>query len=102
MTTSYSVPLAVSMITGILRVSGLVRSFRKIDIPSSSGSMISRRINAGTSFSSSFQNRDGRSNPFDDNSKIEQQSQMIDDKIQDIESSKALKEKIENNLKDNI
>lgn len=49
-----------------------------------------------------FHHKYGRSNPFDDNSKIEQQSQMIDDKIQDIESSKALKEKIENNLKDNI
>lgn len=48
-----------------------------------------------------FHHKYGRSNPFDDNSKIEQ-SQMIDDKIQDIESSKALKEKIENNLKDNI
>ena len=49
-----------------------------------------------------FHHKYGHSNPFDDNSKIEQQSQMIDDKIQDIESSKALKEKIENNLKDNI
>ena len=32
-----------------------------------------------------FHHKYGRSNPFDDNSKIEQQSQMIDDKIQDIE-----------------
>ena len=31
-----------------------------------------------------FHHKYGRSNPFDDNSKIEQQSQMIDDKIQDI------------------
>lgn len=47
-----------------------------------------------------FNHKYGRLNPFDDNSKIEEQSQMIDDKIQDIEATKALKEKIENNLKD--
>lgn len=47
-----------------------------------------------------FHSKYGRSNPFDDNSKINSQQEFIDDKIQDIQDSKALKRKIEDNLKE--
>ncbi len=40
----------------------------------------------------------GRSNPFDDNVKINSQKEIIDTKIQEIEDTKALKQRIENNL----
>lgn len=47
-----------------------------------------------------FHSNYGRSNPFDDNSKINNQSELIDKKIQDIEETKALKNRIEENLKE--
>ena len=47
-----------------------------------------------------FHSNYGRSNPFDDNSRVNTQSQLIDDKIKDIESTKALKDKIEKNLRE--
>lgn len=47
-----------------------------------------------------FHSNYGRSNPFDDNAKINNQSQIIDDKINEIEDTKALKEKIERNLRE--
>ena len=47
-----------------------------------------------------FKSNYGRSNPFDDNAKDKTQSQMVDDKIQEIEDTKALKEKIEHNWKE--
>lgn len=45
-----------------------------------------------------FHSQYGRSNPFDDNSSLNNQQEMIDNKIQDIENTKALKQKIEDNL----
>lgn len=45
-----------------------------------------------------FHSKCGRSNPFDDNSSLNNQQEMIDNKIQDIENTKALKQKIEDNL----
>lgn len=47
-----------------------------------------------------FHSNYGRSNPFDDNSKINDQSELIDKKLQDIEETKALKNRIEENLKE--
>lgn len=45
-----------------------------------------------------FHSKYGRSNQFDDNSNLNNQQEMIDNKIQDIENTKALKQKIEDNL----
>ncbi len=45
-----------------------------------------------------FHSNYGRSNPFDDNVKINSQKEIIDTKIQEIEDTKALKQRIENNL----
>jgi len=47
---------------------------------------------------SCFHSKYGRSNPFDDNAKIQTEQEVINDKIQDIENSKTLKRNIENNL----
>ena len=47
-----------------------------------------------------FHSNYGRSNPFDDNSRVNTQSQLIDDKIKDIESTKALKNKNKKNLRE--
>lgn len=47
-----------------------------------------------------FHSNYGRSNPFDDNSRVNNQSQIVDDKINEIEETKALKEKIEQNLRE--
>ncbi len=40
----------------------------------------------------------GRSNPFSDNQKIKTQQELVNDKLNDIEEAKALREKIEQNL----
>lgn len=45
-----------------------------------------------------FHSQYGRKNPFDDNSRINSQQEMIDTKIQEIEDTKALKQRIEQNL----
>lgn len=45
-----------------------------------------------------FHSNYGRSNPFDDNVKMNNQREIIDTKIQEIEDTKALKQRIENNL----
>ena len=45
-----------------------------------------------------FRSHYGRSNPFDDNAKLNSQQEIIDDKIQEIEDTKALRKKIEENL----
>ncbi len=45
-----------------------------------------------------FHSNYGRSNPFDDNAKINSQQEVIDDKIQQIEDTKALRKRIEENL----
>lgn len=45
-----------------------------------------------------FHSNYGRSNPFDDNVKMNSQREIIDTKIQEIEDTKALKQRIENNL----
>lgn len=42
----------------------------------------------------------GRNNPFDDNSNIKNQEEVIDNKIQEIEDTKMIKQKIEQNLKE--
>ncbi len=42
----------------------------------------------------------GRKNPFDDNSNIKNQEDVIDNKIQEIEDTKMVKQKIEQNLKE--
>lgn len=47
-----------------------------------------------TCFHSNF----GRKNPFDDNARINSQQQIVDDKIKDIEDTKALRKRIEENL----
>ncbi len=44
--------------------------------------------------------KSGRKNPFDDNSNIQNQENIIDNKIQEIEESKLLKNRIEQNLKE--
>lgn len=49
-----------------------------------------------TCFYSSY----GRKDPFDDNSQVNTKTEMIDDTIKDIEDNKALKKRIENNLKE--
>ncbi|MBD5401692.1 hypothetical protein HDR58_02665 [bacterium] len=41
----------------------------------------------------------GRSNPFDDNAKVNNQKELIDEKIQKIEDTKLLKNQIEENLR---
>ena len=43
----------------------------------------------------------GRKDPFNDNVNIQNQEEIIDSKIQEIENSKLLKQKIESNLKEN-
>ena len=43
----------------------------------------------------------GRKDPFNDNVNIQNQEEIIDSKIQEIEDSKLLKQKIESNLKEN-
>ena len=45
-----------------------------------------------------FHSNYGRSNPFDDNAKINSQQEVIDDKVQQIEGTKALRKRIEENL----
>ncbi len=45
-------------------------------------------------------NKYGRKNPFDDGQGVNVEQEVFDDKIQQIESSKALKQRIENNLKE--
>ncbi len=45
-------------------------------------------------------NKYGRTNPFDDGQKIKSQQEIVDEKVQQIEDSKALKQLIENNLKE--
>lgn len=42
----------------------------------------------------------GRKNPFDDNVNIQDQENIIDDKIQEIEDTKLMKQRIEQNLKE--
>lgn len=42
----------------------------------------------------------GRKNPFDDGSNLKDQQEIIDDKINEIENTKLLKQKIEQNLKE--
>lgn len=42
----------------------------------------------------------GRKDPFDDNFQVNTKSEMIDDTIKDIEDNKALKKRIQNNLKE--
>ena len=64
MTLSYSVPLAVSMITGSLAVREAARSFFSTLRPSSSGSMMSSSTREGSCSPTACQNRDGRGNPL--------------------------------------
>ncbi len=45
-----------------------------------------------------FHSNYGRSNPFDDNVRMNNQKEIIDERVQEIEDTKALKERIENNL----
>lgn len=47
----------------------------------------------------SFHSNYGRSNPFDDNAKINSQKAIVDKKVEEVENAKAMKERIENNLK---
>lgn len=49
-----------------------------------------------------FHSQYGRKNPFDDNSRVNSQQELIDSKIQDIENSKAIKKQIEDNLNKGI
>lgn len=46
-----------------------------------------------------FHSNYGRSNPFDDNVRINSQKEIVDKKVQEVENAKAMKERIENNLK---
>ncbi len=46
-----------------------------------------------------FHSNYGRSNPFDDNAKVNSQKELVDKKVQEVENTKAMKERIENNLK---
>ncbi len=48
-----------------------------------------------------FPSKYGRNNPFEESAKIKSQQQMVDDKVKEIEDIKALKQQLENNLKDN-
>lgn len=43
-------------------------------------------------------NKYGRKNPFDDGAKLNSQQEFVNDKINEIENTKALKQKIEENL----
>lgn len=43
-------------------------------------------------------NKYGRSNPFDDNVKIKNQQQLVDDKLKEIEQAKQIRQNIEKNL----
>jgi type II secretory pathway pseudopilin PulG len=47
-----------------------------------------------------FSSKYGRKNPFDDNAQIKNQQEMINEKLEEIENTKALKQRIENNLKE--
>lgn len=42
----------------------------------------------------------GRKDPFDDNSKINSKAELIEESIMDIEDNKAMRKRIENNLKE--
>lgn len=44
----------------------------------------------------------GRKNPFDDNVNLENTENIIDSKIEDIQNTKQLKQRIENNLQEGI
>ncbi|MBQ8460377.1 hypothetical protein IJ541_09800 [bacterium] len=45
-----------------------------------------------------FRSGYGRSNPFEEQTKVKTQQQIVEDKIQQIEDTKALQKKIESNL----
>ena len=47
-----------------------------------------------TCFHSNF----GKRNPFDDNAKLNSQQEIVDDKIKDIQDTKILRKRIEENL----
>jgi len=47
-----------------------------------------------------FNTHYGRKNPFDDNSEINSKQEIIEDKIREIENSKATKRQIEKNLQE--
>lgn len=49
-------------------------------------------------FLCTHQQKFGRSNPFSDTTKIEEQQNIVNDKISDIEDAKALRTRIEQNL----
>ena len=49
--------------TGMERVFSLLRSFLRIEMPSSSGSMMSRRMMSGSSEAMAFQKSDGLEKP---------------------------------------
>ena len=63
-TRSYSVFLAVSMMTGSFFVPAAARSFCRMVRPSSSGSMMSSRTRSGWAWPMAFQNSAGRSKPL--------------------------------------
>src|SRR5699024_5693019 len=62
-TLSYSLPLAVRRITWIPRVRLSARSFLRMEIPSSSGSMMSSSTTWGSRRSMAAQNSEGRGKP---------------------------------------
>ena len=45
-------------------------------------------------------NKYGRPNPFDDGQAVKSRQEIVDEKIQQIEDTKALKQRIEDNLKE--
>jgi len=45
-------------------------------------------------------NKYGRPDPFADRQEVKNRQEIVNDKIQDIENTKALKQRIENNLKE--
>lgn len=45
-----------------------------------------------------FHQKYGRSNPFSDNQKINSQQEHVDDKLKEIEKTKELRQRIEDNL----
>lgn len=47
-----------------------------------------------------FSNGSKNLNPFDDNARVQTQKEIVNDKIKDIENTKAIKERIENNLRE--
>ncbi len=47
-----------------------------------------------------FTNGTKNLNPFDDSARIKSQKEIVNDKIKDIENTKAIKERIENNLRE--